>query len=235
MTARYGWRQAVAVGAPLAVVAALFLLTRSPTAPARPDASLRDLFDPETLRSLLARPDTRSTTFVMTVVEFVGLAAMAFLPTLLVERFAFSSGRANVLFAAFFAVSALSQPLGGALSDRFGRDETLGVLAIAGALGYGALATGGSRLVALPAVVLTGAAMSATSVAQSRMIDGLADADRGTGFGLFRTVYLLVGATGTAVVGRVVATCDAGDACGGASSCASSSACACGASCRANP
>jgi len=43
--------------------------------------------------------------------------------------------------------------------------------------------------------------MSATPVVQSRMMDGLSETDQGTGFGLFRTVYLLVGASGTAVVG----------------------------------
>lgn len=43
--------------------------------------------------------------------------------------------------------------------------------------------------------------MSATPVAQSRMMDGLAESDQGAGFGVFRTVYLLLGASGTAVVG----------------------------------
>jgi hypothetical protein len=43
--------------------------------------------------------------------------------------------------------------------------------------------------------------MSATPVVQSRMMDRLSEADQGAGFGLFRTVYLLVGASGTAVVG----------------------------------
>ncbi len=33
------------------------------------------------------------------------------------------------------------------------------------------------------------------------MMDGLTGSTRATGFGLFRTVYLLLGATGTAVVG----------------------------------
>jgi MFS family permease len=199
---RYGWRAAIALGSLLAVViAGVFLREHASTAPVRSDASLRELFDPGALLGLLIRPHTRNTTFMMTLVEFVGLAAMAFLPAFLVEHYGFSIGRANLLFATFFAVSALSQPLGGRLSDRIGRDATATMQASAGVVGYGALALGSTTLVAVPALVLAGVAMSTTPVLQSRMMDGLVDTNRGKGFGLFRTLYLLVSATGTAVVG----------------------------------
>lgn len=213
---RYGWRPAVLIGGVLAIaVAAVFLRYHDSVEPSRPDASIRELFDPGTLLSLLARPHTRNTTAMMTLVEFVGLAAMAFLPTLLVEHFGLSIGHANVLFAVFFVVSAVSQPLGGRLSDVVGRDTTVAVQAGAGAVGYALLATGGAGApgtppiaLALPAVVLTGIAASATPVLQSRMLDGVGDEDRGTGFGLFRTAYLLIGATGTTVVGVVADRAD---------------------------
>lgn len=202
VTVWYGWRLTIATGAALAAVAAvLFARAQSPTPPLRPDASLRDLFDPAALLELLGRPHTRTTTVMMVIVEFVGLAVMAFLPTLLIEHFAFSTGRANLVFAGFFAVSALFQPIAGRLSDRIGRDATVGMLMVAGVLGYGTLAAGGARVLALPAVFLAGVATSSTPVIQSRMIDGLGEANRGRGFGLFRTLYLLVGATGTTVVG----------------------------------
>ena len=199
---RYGWRPALGLGASLSVVVATVLLWRRPsTAPSRPDASLRELFDSKTLLELLARSHVRNTTFMMALVEFVGLAAMSFLPVLLVEHFELSLGRANLLFAVFFAVSAISQPLGGRLSDRIGRDTTIGIQMTAGVLGYGALATGGIQAIAVPAVVLAGVATSATTVVQSRILDELSETNRGTGFGLFRTTYLLFGAAGTTVVG----------------------------------
>jgi MFS family permease len=198
---RYDWRTTVLVGVPLAVLAAL-LIARSipPASPVRPGASIRDLFDPGDLASLLARPHARYTTFVATLVEFVGLATMAFLPALLLGHQGLPSRPANLLFAVFFATTALSQPLAGWLSDRLGRDRTLALQAAAGVLGFGALATG-SRLLVVPGVLLAGIAMSATPVVQSRMIDGLDESDQGAGFGVFRTVYLLLGASGTAVVG----------------------------------
>ena len=207
VSARYGWRAAIALGAVLAVVVAgLFRLKHAAAPPVRPDASLRELFDPALLVAILTRPHTRTTTVVMTLVEFVGLTAMAFLPIFLVEQYGLSIGRANLLFALFFTVSAVCQPLSGRLSDRIGRDATTALLALAGLLGYGSLAVGETLLVAVPAVVLAGAALSTTPVVQARMLDGLRAANRGTGFGLFRTLYLLVGATGTAIVG---ATADA--------------------------
>ena len=201
VTVEHGWRATVLLGAPVAVLAAL-LLARfvGPTPPVRPAASARDLFDPGDLAALLARPHARFTTFVATLVEFAGLATMAFLPALLIGHHGFASGRANLLFAGVFGATALFQPLAGWLSDRLGRDEALTLQAAAGVLGYAGLALGAEPL-AVPAVLLVGASMSATPVVQSRMMDGLAEADRGAGFGLFRTVYLLVGASGTAVIG----------------------------------
>ena len=210
VAARYGWRPAIALGSLLAVAAAgSFVLTTTRMPPVSPDASLHKAFDTGVLLGLLDRSHTRITTSLMTIIEFVGLATMAFLPALLVEYYGLSLGQANLLFAVFFAVSALCQPLSGWLSDQIGRDATATILATVGAVGYGALAVGGisptgaTIILALPAVVLAGATMSTTPVLQSRMLDGLDASNRGAGFGLFRTLYLLVGATGTTVVGAL--------------------------------
>lgn len=200
----FGWRATVALGsASVAVVAVAFVRGTRSTTPRRRSAPLGELLDPELLSSLLARPSARTTTFMAALVEFVGLAAMAFVPTLLVEHHGVDETAANLLFAGFFAVAAVSQPLAGWLSDRRGRDRTIAVLVAAGAMGYAGLALGGSIRVAAPATALAGASMSATPVLQSRMMDGLGDDERGTGFGVFRSVYLVAGATGTAVVGAV--------------------------------
>jgi MFS family permease len=139
----------------------------------------------------------------MALVEFVGLAAMAFLPTLLIESHDLAPETANTLFAVFFATATVTQPLAGWISDRHGRDRTIARLAAIGALGYGGLAVTGPLYVATVAAVLAGGSMSAAPVIQSRMLDGFGIDERGTGFGAFPTVYLLLGATGTGVVGAV--------------------------------
>lgn len=196
----YGWRGTVALAA-LCVVVAAVAFARG-TSPIRPS---RRSVQPTTRLPwpILLRPHARSTTAMMTGVEFVGVATMAFVSTLLVEHHGLASGVANLLFAAYFATAALSQPLAGWLSDEHGRDRTLVLLAGAGVLGYGGLAAGGPLLVAGLSTVLAGLSMSSTPVIQSRMLDGLGPDERGAGFGVFRTVYLLLGAAGTAVVGAV--------------------------------
>lgn len=197
-----GWRPTVALGAVLAgLVFATVAITVTRSTPVRPDASLRALFAPNELAAILAQPHTRVTTWMMTLIEFSILATMAFLPTLLVEHNGFSLAAANVLFAAFFAVSAGLQPISGLVSDRIGRDLTaLGHLAV-GTTGFALLSAGVSGALAGAAVLLAAVTLGCTPIIQSRMLDGLSAAQRGTGFGIFRTVYLLVGATGTTAVG----------------------------------
>jgi MFS family permease len=131
------------------------------------------------------------------------LATLSFLPTLLVEGYGLSLSTAGALFGAYFSIVAALQPVSGWLSDRLGRDAVTGVLFATGAVGYAALAVGGSLVAALPAVVLVGVAMAWGPPVQSRAVDALADAERGVGFGAVRTGYILVGALGPAVVGTL--------------------------------
>lgn len=201
---RFGWWAGVALGAVFTgLVGAVFLWRTSPRPPAHPEASLRGLLDPGALAALLARSHTRLTTAMAAAIEFVGLAAMAFLPTLLTEHHALPLPDANLLFALFFGVGALAQPVSGRVSDAAGRDRTIALQVAAGALGYAVLGVRGAGPLVVPAVVLAGVATSSTPVVQSRMLDGLSAGDAGRGFGLFRTLYLLVGAAGTTVVGTL--------------------------------
>ncbi len=202
---RFGWRAVFLPGVVLTLVVAAFVGRQQASEPNNPEASLRELLDRTLLWQLLRQRHTRNTTVMMTAVEFTGLAAMAFLPALLVAHHGFSLGRANLLFALFFGISAIAQPVGGVLSDRVGRDLTSSALTAGGAVGYLVLAVGDSSIAVL-GVVLVGIAMGVTPVLQSRMLDGLTAETRGTGFGLFRTLYMLGGATGTVVVGTTAET-----------------------------
>jgi MFS family permease len=204
VTARFGWRAALGSGAVVTVVVlALVGLLVRPTRPARPDATLSELFAPRTLARLLGRPRVAFTTVLSMLGEFTVLATMAFLPTFFVEHHGFSLARASLLFSLYFAVVGGMQPVVGWLSDRFGRDAVVGAMFVAGVAGYAALAATTALAVAVPAVVLVGVAMSWAPPLQSRAVDALSAGERGTGFGLVRTGYLLGGALGTAVVGAV--------------------------------
>jgi predicted MFS family arabinose efflux permease len=200
---RYGWRETVVLGSIcVAIVAVAFLHSTRSLETSQRAESTPQLFDTDHLSALLTRPGSQ-TTLMMTLVEFVGVVAMAFLPTMFLESHGVGQTRANLLFALFFGIGAVSQPIAGWLSDRYGRDRTIAVLAVAGLAGYGGLAVGGPIAFLGLATALAGMAMSSTPVIQSRMLDGLAPDERGAGFGVFRSVYLLLGASGTAVIGTV--------------------------------
>jgi MFS family permease len=204
VAARFGWRAALGSGAVVAVgVLGLVVSLVRPTAPTRPDASVSELIAPRTLARLLGRPRVAFTAALSMLGEFTVLATMAFLPTFFVEHHGLSLSRASLLFSIYFATVAGLQPVVGWLSDRFGRDAVVGCMFAAGVGGFATLAATTGFAVALPGVVLVGVAMSWVPPLQSRAVDALSAAERGTGFGLVRTVYLLGGALGTTVVGSV--------------------------------
>jgi len=118
-----------------------------------------------------------------------------------------STALSALLFSLYFLVHGGTQPVTGSLSDRFGRDVTAMGTMSAGIAGYGLLvATARFDLGLGPtvaAVCLVGVAMSWGAPVQSRFMDLLSDAERGAGFGLVRTAYMVLGASGSVVVGTV--------------------------------
>ena len=201
--ARYGWRAALLLGAVVAVpVFVLFWLRIDRTPPARPDVRMRSRFEIAPLRELLGRREIRYSTVMAVGGAFCWQATASFLPAFLIEYHGQTAGTASVLFSLYFVVHGVSQPLLGGLSDRFGRDGVAAVAFGIGIVGYGALVVG-SGLVVIAAVPLVGLAMSWGAPIQSRFIDNLDSSERAAGFGLVRTVYMLLGALGSVVVGTL--------------------------------
>jgi len=201
--ARYGWRAAMLLGAAVAVPTFLLFWWRvRPTAPARPDVTLRSRFELGPVRELLARPQIRYTTLMAVGGAFCWQATASFLPAFLIEFRGFSAARASALFSAYFVVHGVTQPVLGGLSDRLGRDAAAAVAFGVGVVGYSALVVAPGAAV-LAAVPLVGVAMSWGAPVQSRFIDHLSERERAAGFGLVRTVYMLLGATGSVVVGTL--------------------------------
>lgn len=201
---RYGWR-----AAPLLIVAltipifVLFATGVRPTAPSRPDVPMRDRFTVGALTTILSRRAILFTTLVGIIGQFTFGAVASFLPTFLIEYWGLGTERAGTVFGVVYLFSAMTLPVTGRLSDKVGRD-----IAIAGSL---SLATAGLSLLlfgreivpALVAVVVLGMGISWGGTVHSRFMDHLSDAERGTGFGLVRTITGLVGSTGSVVVGAL--------------------------------
>ncbi|MFC7186497.1 MFS transporter [Halorubrum yunnanense] len=205
---RHGWRAGILLGAAVAVpVFALIAWRVRPTKAVRPDQPVRERFALAPLVELLSRPPILYTTALATMGAFTWQATASFLPTFLDVGGGLSTGLSALLFSLYFLVHGGTQPITGSLSDRFGRDATAMGTMSAGIVGYGLLvATARFDLglgATVAAVCLVGVAMSWGAPVQSRFMDLLSDAERGAGFGLVRTAYMVIGASGSVVVGTV--------------------------------
>ena len=198
---RYDWRAGIAVGAAVAVpVFVTFAWRIEPTPAERPDESMRDRMAIKPLVALLSRPPIAFTTLVAFLGAFCWQATASFLPTFLVTFRDLPETSAGLLFSAYFVVNGLSQPTIGWVSDRIGRDGAAAATMGLGVVGYAALVAG-PRVALLPAVVCVGAAMTWGAPLQSRYFDTFEADERGAAFGLVRTAYMILGASGSVVVG----------------------------------
>lgn len=198
---RYGWRAAIAVGSAVALpVFVAFAWRIRPTPPERPGEAMRDRMAIRPLLGMLSRPSVTFTTAVAVLGAFTWQATASFLPAFLVDFRGLTETSAGLLFSAYFVVNGLAQPAIGLVSDRIGRDGAATATMALGVVGYGLL-VGGPRVMLLPAVVVVGVAMTWGAPLQSRFFDTFEANERGAAFGLVRTAYMVLGATGSVVVG----------------------------------
>lgn len=202
---QYGWRTAVAGASIVAVPALLataWILPRTPAA--TPERGLDELFNVWRGGRLLSRPSVLYTTVLAVIVGFTFQAVTSFLPTFLVQHRALSPGLAGAVFALVFGLSALAQPAAGRLSDAVSRDVAIATSVTLTAAGIATLLSAGGTVGLVSGTALLGAGISWPGTIQARFMDQLTDDERGFGFGLVRTVYLLLAASGSVVVGSLV-------------------------------
>jgi len=205
---RYGWRAGILLGVAAAVpVFVLFAWRVRPTEPLRPDQPMRERFAVGPLVELISRPRIAYTTGLAVLGAFSWQATASFLPTFLEVGGGLSTALSALLFSLYFVVHGGTQPITGSISDRIGRDATVMGTMAAGVVGYGLLVASAGLDLGLPTTVVAvgfvGLAMSWGAPLQSRFMDLLSDAERGAGFGLVRTAYMVIGASGSVVVGAV--------------------------------
>lgn len=201
---QYGWRPALFIGTIVALpVFAVFAMYVRPTAAQRPDQRILDRLEFGSLTELITRPSIAYTTALSIIGAFAWQSTASFLPAFLEEFQGYSPTLAGVGFSAYFVSHGLSQPAMGTLSDKYGRDVTVASTMFLGIFAYGLLIVGSSLATMAVAVLLLGVAMSWGAPLQSRYMDHLSEAERGAGFGLVRTVYMILGASGSAIVGTL--------------------------------
>ncbi len=199
---RFGWRLAVAVIALVGIPSAvLFAWKVRPTEPRRPETPLRDRFQLGPISELLSRPPIAFTLVIAIVGEFAWQGTASFLPTFLIEHRGLSTTLAGVFFSVYFVVQGVAQIGVGAVSDRIGRDRALAGCMLAGVVGFGLLVTAAGLPSIIIGVTLVGIAMSFGSALMPRFLRELSAEEQNAGFGLVRTVYMIVASLGSVVVG----------------------------------
>jgi predicted MFS family arabinose efflux permease len=199
---RYGWRPAVAITAAIGIpTVVLFAWRVRPVDPRRIDESLRDRFRLEPMVDLLSRPSILFTLWLALVGEFAWQGVASFLPTLLVERHGYSTALAGALFSLYFVAQGIGQVGVGILADRLGRDGVTAGCMLAGVVGIAALTLEDGLAVLAVGSVLVGFAMSFGPAVLPRFFEEMTADERSAGFGLVRTVYMIVASLGSVVMG----------------------------------
>ena len=199
-----GWRWAVALGFAVAVPAALlFGLVVRRTPPVRPTQSVWSRLRIRPLVELLSRPPIAITAALCVLGAFVWQATASFLPAFLIEHHGYSKPLASSLFSTYFVVQGVAQPAIGSLSDRLGRYPAAAITIVLGVVGYSGFVIGSGIWTISAGTVLAGIAMGWGAALLPAFMDHLGEAERSAGFGLIRTAYMLLGASGSVVTGTV--------------------------------
>ncbi|MFC7131529.1 MULTISPECIES: MFS transporter [Salinibaculum] len=199
-----GWRVVLAL---TAVFTGVVILTTARVVPRVPPVNdgtaLRDSIDLGEYRALLARPALLYTIAMAVVFIFTFQGLSSFYPTFLFEYHGIDRGVAGAMLGGVLGVSSVAQPVAGRLSDSFSRDGMLVVSIVLLVTSLTVLLTVQSLAGALVGSVVLGTGLSFPGPLQARFMDLLGESERGYGFGLVRTVYMFLGASGSVAVGTV--------------------------------
>lgn len=199
---RYGWRPAISISVLIAAIAyVLFSKYVRPTVPTRPDTSIREQFRLRSLVSVLSRPPIAFTGIVAILAEFTWTRLISFLPTFLSAYRDYSSTTTGILFGVYFVALGTLQVGVGSLSDRYNRNVSTELCMIAGIVGLLMLILVLGLTVAAVGTVLLGFGMGWGAAVFPQFMDHLSEYERGTGFGLVRTAYLVVASMGSVSLG----------------------------------
>jgi MFS family permease len=211
---RVGWQPALGLSAPLLLLAGVALWRSVPrgslAAGEATGASGATTGAGESSRSDRARAvidgiAQRSVVIIVlgaTLMLFVFQGLTAFLPTYLVVAKGIGQASATGLFALLFVCGAAFQSIAGAAADRYGDRTVLLSLTAASVVPLVLLPfVSGPVLVAV--VVLLGARYASAPITNAYVLDVLPNEVQGTAWGLLRTAFFLIGATGSTFVGAL--------------------------------
>lgn len=203
LSVRVGWRSAIGAFTPLFLLSAVWLWWSVPRREWSENGGVAVGDLPGALRSAIGQRAVLVAASAQTLMLFGFQGLTAFLPTYLVIERGMNETLAAGMLALVFASGAGFQFLGGRFADRWGHHRVLLGVAIVSVLPLLALpyVTGvvGVGIVA----VLFGVRTAVGSVSNSYVVRILPESVRGTAWGFVRTIFFVVGATGSIAVGAM--------------------------------
>jgi MFS family permease len=202
----FAWRTGVGVSLPGFVLLAVGFWLVVPVRTSAKRSGARDGPRRRAARRLLATVTRRPVvlaTGAMVCLGFVWQGFTAFLPTYLVEVKGIPQPTAATALGAFFVGGALVQPIAGNVADRYDERRILVAVATGSALALAAFPFADSALAFVALSVLASLQLTFWPIIFTYVPRALPDEDQGSGFGLLRTLFLYVGATGPIAVGAL--------------------------------
>ena len=139
----------------------------------------------------------------MMLIAFVWQGYTSFLPTYLVEVKGIPQSTAAIALGAFFVSGGVVQPVAGSVADRYDERRVLMVVTAMTAAALCAFPFTNSTLLLIALSTVAGLQLAFWPIIFAYVPRALPDDIQGSGFGLLRTVFLYVGATGSVVIGAL--------------------------------
>lgn len=202
----FAWRAGIGIGLPgFALLAVgLWLVVPARTSPRiqrGKDESRRQAAG--RIVAAITRKPVVLATGAMICLSFVWQGYTAFLPTYLVEVKGIPQPTAAVTLGAFFVGGALVQPITGSVADRYDERGILIAVAAATVVAFAAFPFVNSAPAFIALSLLASLQLAFWPIIFAYIPRALPDDAQGSGFGLLRTVFIYISATGSTVVGTL--------------------------------
>ncbi|MFB6155081.1 MAG: nitrate/nitrite transporter [Haloferacaceae archaeon] len=198
-----GWRVTVLLALPFLLLTAVLLWRFVPEREAGSGRTMSRAQFRADLLPAVRDPAVLVAVAAVTLMLFTFQGLTAFLPTYLIEQKGLTQQTSSALFAGLFLAGAAFQILGGSVADRFGDRVVLAGFSALGVLTLAAVPLAAGLPALTVVVALIGSRMAIIPVSNAYIIRILPDAVQGTAWGLVRTAFFLVGATGSMFVGTL--------------------------------
>lgn len=201
VSAVLGWRLGFGVLVPALVVTVVGIWLVVPRRAAKPstDGSFR-----ETMRTVFVEirsPRVIEVTVLLFLLMFLYQSVTGFLPIYLVEMKGLAPASAAALYSGFFAGAIAVQFVSGTIADRFGNRIAVALFVGCSVPAFALLTVAERSIVLVGAVLLLSCLLGGLPPANAAGVGSLPEEIQGSGFGLLRTCYIAVGATGPPAVG----------------------------------